>query len=280
MYLVTGITGHVGGAAARQLLRDGKQVRAFVREPDKSRAWAAQGVELVTGDLTDRAALERALRGVDGVFVLIPPQNTAADPIGRSREIIAAYAPVVANAKNVVALSSHGADQPSGTGFIVVTHDLEAALTGAPATMIRAGSFFENYSYAVGAAQATGAFDTFLSPVDKQFPFIASEDIGKEVAKWLQQPPAHRIIELGTMYTPNEVAQALTKAAGRPVVARAIPREQWDAVLAAQNMPPHAAKLFAEMADAINSGKIHLGHAGATRVDGTLTLEQYFASLA
>ncbi|HEY0251945.1 MAG TPA: NmrA family NAD(P)-binding protein [Kofleriaceae bacterium] len=277
MYLVTGITGHVGGAAARQLLRDGKQVRALVRDPDKAKAWAEQGVELVAGDLTDRAALERAVAGIEGVFVLVPPQNTAPDPIGRSREIIAAYAPVVSTVPNIVVLSSHGADQPSGTGFIIVTHYLEQALPNA--TMIRAGSFFENYSYAVGAAKATGVFDTFLAPLDKQFPFIASEDIGKEVAKWLQQPPAHRVIELGTMTTPNQVAEALAKAIGKPVTARVTPRESWEAVLGAQHLPPHAVKLFCEMEDAINEGRIHLGHAGAIRVEGSLTLEQYFKTL-
>ncbi|MFT3699492.1 MAG: NmrA family NAD(P)-binding protein [Kofleriaceae bacterium] len=279
MYLLTGITGHVGGAAARQLLREGKKVRALVRDPDKAKAWAEQGVELVAGDLSDRGSVERALDGVDGVYVLIPPQNREPDPIGRSREIIAAFAPVVAKAKNVVMLSSHGADQPSGTGFILVTHILEEALASAPLTAIRAGSFMENYGYAVGAAKATGAWDTMLAPLDKKFPFIASVDIGNEVAKWLQQPPARRIVELGTFYTPHEVAAALGKAIGRDVVARAVPRDRWQTVLAAQHMPQRAIDLYCEMEDAINSGKITFGKPGGQHVDGTVTLEQFFKSL-
>ena len=51
MYLVMGITGKVGGATARHLLKQGKQVRALVRNREKAAKWADQGVELVDGRL-------------------------------------------------------------------------------------------------------------------------------------------------------------------------------------------------------------------------------------
>ena len=37
MFLVTGITGHVGGGTARGLLANGKQVRAIVRDQKRQR---------------------------------------------------------------------------------------------------------------------------------------------------------------------------------------------------------------------------------------------------
>ena len=40
MYLVMGITGKVGGATARHLLKQGKQVRALVRNREKAAKWA------------------------------------------------------------------------------------------------------------------------------------------------------------------------------------------------------------------------------------------------
>ena len=46
MHLVMGITGKVGGATARHLLKQGKQVRALVRNREKVAKWAGQGVEL------------------------------------------------------------------------------------------------------------------------------------------------------------------------------------------------------------------------------------------
>jgi hypothetical protein len=68
--LVTGATGHHGGAVARHLLRNGFSVRALTRSPDKPAAGALrdQGSEVVEGDLDDRASLEKALQGAYGVF--------------------------------------------------------------------------------------------------------------------------------------------------------------------------------------------------------------------
>ena len=72
MFLVMGITGKVGGATARHLLAQGKMVRALVRDRAKAASWTEQGVELVDGDWNDAAAIERALKGVDGAFVMLP----------------------------------------------------------------------------------------------------------------------------------------------------------------------------------------------------------------
>ena len=44
MYFVSGITGKVGGATARYLLEQGKQVRGLVRDPQKAADWVAKGV--------------------------------------------------------------------------------------------------------------------------------------------------------------------------------------------------------------------------------------------
>ncbi len=62
MFLVTGITGNVGGSTARHLLAAGKQVRALVRNPEKAAAWKDQGVELVEGEWQDTAVLTEALQ--------------------------------------------------------------------------------------------------------------------------------------------------------------------------------------------------------------------------
>ena len=75
MFLVLGITGKVGGATAKHLLAHGKEVRALVRNREKALIWANQGVELVDGDWNDAAAIVQALKGVEGVFVMLPPSG-------------------------------------------------------------------------------------------------------------------------------------------------------------------------------------------------------------
>jgi uncharacterized protein YbjT (DUF2867 family) len=73
--LVTGATGHQGGAVARELLARGNRVRAMTRKPDSDAAQALAGLdaELVKGDLDDAEALKRAIQGAWGVFAV---QNT------------------------------------------------------------------------------------------------------------------------------------------------------------------------------------------------------------
>src|SRR5438093_13541054 len=67
--LVTGATGQQGGASTRHLQAKGWSVRALSRDPHKSaaRMLADAGVEVVQGDLNDRASLDRVLKGVYGV---------------------------------------------------------------------------------------------------------------------------------------------------------------------------------------------------------------------
>lgn len=74
--LITGATGHQGGATARALAGKGFALRAMTRNPesDKAKALAsATGAQLVRGDLNDAASVKEALKGAWGVFAV---QNT------------------------------------------------------------------------------------------------------------------------------------------------------------------------------------------------------------
>jgi dihydroflavonol-4-reductase len=66
--LVTGASGFVGSAVARALVARGDDVRAAVRAGSSRAALAGLDVEFAVAPLGDRAALRRALRGVDRVF--------------------------------------------------------------------------------------------------------------------------------------------------------------------------------------------------------------------
>jgi nucleoside-diphosphate-sugar epimerase len=66
--LVTGATGFTGGHLARALAARGHMVRALVRDPSRARDLEAAGVQLVTGDIRDRTALDAAAAGVETVY--------------------------------------------------------------------------------------------------------------------------------------------------------------------------------------------------------------------
>src|SRR6266540_1288355 len=69
--LVTGGTGFVGSHTARALAAAGHQVRLLVREPGKLAVIfgpaLARRFEAATGDMTDAAAVARALEGQEAV---------------------------------------------------------------------------------------------------------------------------------------------------------------------------------------------------------------------
>src|ERR1700688_901815 len=81
--LITGVTGHQGGAVARALQGTGFHLRGLTRTPDSepAAALAQRGIELVKGDLDDESTLRRALAGAWGVFGV---QN--AGEVGAERE--------------------------------------------------------------------------------------------------------------------------------------------------------------------------------------------------
>ncbi|GGS47914.1 SDR family oxidoreductase [Streptomyces griseoviridis] len=70
--LVTGATGYIGGRLVPELLAAGFRVRCLARTPGKLRdvPWAREA-EVVRGDVTDRASLAAALRGVDVAYYLV-----------------------------------------------------------------------------------------------------------------------------------------------------------------------------------------------------------------
>jgi nucleoside-diphosphate-sugar epimerase len=67
--LITGGTGFVGGWLAERLQTESSvQVVALARHPEKGRWLADQGVEIISGDVTDPGSLENAVAGCDIVF--------------------------------------------------------------------------------------------------------------------------------------------------------------------------------------------------------------------
>src|SRR5437764_102342 len=65
---VTGATGFIGSNLVRELTARGHQVKALVRRGADLRALQGAHYEPVEGDVSDRAALEKAMRGCDWCF--------------------------------------------------------------------------------------------------------------------------------------------------------------------------------------------------------------------
>jgi len=71
MILVTGATGFVGSHLIKRLRKDNVAVRALVRNPAKAKVLADLGVELASGDISDPASLDAAMKGIERVIHLV-----------------------------------------------------------------------------------------------------------------------------------------------------------------------------------------------------------------
>jgi nucleoside-diphosphate-sugar epimerase len=68
--LVTGATGFIGQALARRLLATGERVRVLARRPDRVTETGLDVQEVYEGDITDAAAVDRAVAGVGTVYAV------------------------------------------------------------------------------------------------------------------------------------------------------------------------------------------------------------------
>ena len=283
MLLITGITGNVGGATARHLLAQGKTVRALVRNRQKAVNWADQGVELVDGDWNDAAAIERALEGVDGAFVMLPTVWAPSPDFKEAKGVIANYVEALTKAPppRVVALSSMGANRTSGLGMITALSLLEQGFRNltAPIAFLRAGGFFENFLYGLRVAQG-GTLPVFYDPTNRKSTMVATNDIGAEVATLLTGPAwlGLRVIELGSMVSADDVAAQLGEVLNLDVKAFAVPRAGWPAAFEQFGIPKGQTGPAEAMFEAVNAGWMDLGVEGAEHVVGTTSPRDVFAA--
>ena len=110
---------------------------------------------------------------------------------------------------------------------------------------------------------------------------VATADIGAVAARTLAQHwSGRRVIEIEgpRRYSQNDIAVLLGKALGREVRAKAVPREQWQALFQSQGTAWPAPRM--EMLDGFNSGWIDFEPGKHEHVTGTTPYETVLAQLA
>ena len=282
MFAITGITGQVGGEVARNLLAAHRAVRGVARDVSKCKVWAERGCELARADINNVADLTAAFTGVDGAFILVPPNFDPSPDFGEARAVAATLsaAIVAARPQKVVYLSTIGA-QATRANLLTQHTIIEQALRKLPVaiTFLRPGWFMENSSWDVGPAK-NGAIQSFLQPLDKPVPMVATADIGRVAAELLQESwDGHRIVELEGPHrvTPNEIAATFAGLLGHPVRVDAVPRDTWKALFQSQGMKNPEPRI--QMLDGFNEGWIEFegGETGSQK--GKVTLETVLKTL-
>jgi uncharacterized protein YbjT (DUF2867 family) len=282
MFIVTGITGNVGGEVARRLLAAHLPVRALVRDARKAENWAACGCELRVADINDAASLTDAFKGADGVFILVPPSFDPSPDFREARATAAALSSSLeaTRPKRVVYLSTIGA-QASRSNLLTQHTIIEQELRklSVPITFLRPAWYMENSSWDVPSAK-NGAIPSFLQPLDKPVPMIATSDVGSVAAELLQENSAgHRIVELESQHrvSPNEIAETFATILGRSVRAEAVPRDTWESLFKSQGMKNPTPRI--QMLDGFNEGWIEFEQGKAGSRKGNVSLKSVLQKL-
>jgi len=225
--LITGATGHQGGAVARVLAGKGFDIRALTRKPgsEAAQAVARTGAQIVPGDLNDAASLKKALAGAWGVFAV---QNTWEAGVEGEEEQGKRLATLAreAGVQHFVYTSVGSADRTTGIPHFENKFRIEGtvrSLKFPSHVILRPVFFMENLTSAwflngdtLAAAMAPA---TVLQ-------MIAVEDIGKFGARAFTDAAklAGREIDIaGDAVTMPQAAAALSKGLGRTITFVSIP---------------------------------------------------------
>jgi NAD(P)H dehydrogenase (quinone) len=283
-FAVTGITGQVGGVVARELLAAGQAVRAVVRSAEKGEVWAAQGCQIALAEMNNAKALQAAFAGADGVFILLPPNFAPTKGFPEANAIVAELYQALAASQpgQIVCLSTIGAQarQPNLLNQLGIMEQVLGRLP-LPIAFLRAAWFMENAAWDVEPAMKRGVIQSFLQPLDKLFPMVATADIGRLAAGLLQTEwGGRKVVELEgpRRVAPNDIAAAFSKVLGRAVKVEAIPRGKWEALFKAQGTADPTPRI--QMLNGFNEGWIEFEGGEAASVKGTVPLETVLSELA
>jgi uncharacterized protein YbjT (DUF2867 family) len=252
--LVTGATGNVGGHVVRALTGRGVPVRAFVRDAGRAARVLGPDVELAEGDFADRRSLDRALEGVDRMFLAcgnIPGQVEL--------ECAAIDAAADAGTGRVVKLSGPDATADSPLIFERWHGAIEQHLAASelPRVLLRPRTYMTNLlAYALGVAQ-TGML--FAPAGAARISFVDPRDVAEVAAETLTGA-GHE----GRTYTltgPEAVtferlASEITAAIGRPVTYINVSDDDARRAMVSDGLPPMIADAIVAIFAAQRAGSM------------------------
>lgn len=277
MFVITGVTGQVGGQIARALLTESVSVRAVLRDAAKASTWTNLGCETALAAMDDAAALADAFDGAEAVFVLLPPVFDPTPGYAETRANVAALVTALQQVRprRVVALSTIGA-QSTQDSLLTQLQIMERAFEALPmpVAFLRAAWFMENTAWDIDGARSLGVVSSFLQPLDKRVPMVATADVSATAAQMLREVwEGHRVVELEGPHriTPRELAAALGRVLGREVVAQPVPRAMWDALFRSQGMANPEPRI--RMLDGFNDGWIEFEAGSDASLKGSTEIE-------
>lgn len=211
--LVTGASGNVGSFIVKELLAMGEKVVAATTNIERINKLFHNQVEPVLFDFTDRNTFDKALEGVDRVFLMRPPH------LGKPEDLYPfIHAMKAHNIKLVSFLSLMGVEKNT----IPPHHKIEKYIEklGIPYAHVRPGFFMQNLS-GIHSVEIREKNEIFVPAGKSKTSFIDASDIGLATAILLHEPEKYKNTA-HTITGPEaldyfQVADTLSKVLGRKI---------------------------------------------------------------
>ncbi|MFE0682866.1 NmrA family NAD(P)-binding protein [Streptomyces sp. NPDC058961] len=243
MIIVTGATGQLGRQIVERLLTrlPADRVGVSVRDPQRARTLADQGVRVRQGSFTDPAGLAHAFEGATQVLI-VSVDKMGDECVQQHRTAIEAA--VAAGARRILYTSQMGSSAASHfqacRDHAATEEELRAC--GVPFTALRNGFYATSAAHFLGHAAESGEL---ALPADGPVAWTAHADLAEATAAILADedrfdgptPP----LTAGQALTFDDIAAITTEITGRPVTRTTSPGEQFRAQLTSQGVPAETA---------------------------------------
>ena len=252
MILVTGASGTVGKAVLKEVARSGAKHKAMYRSPGEA-AKAPAGTTAVIADFAKKDTLAAALRDAESVYLVCSP---IPDLVQLESNMIDAS--VAAGIRHIVLNSALGAGDYAKS-FPSWHRKVEDKLKGTRIsfTILRPNSFHQNVlTYFAPSVRAQSAF--YSSMGNARVSLLDVRDIAVVAAKALSGGEySGKTYELNgpEALTYAELAEKISKHAGRPVQYVDIPAEAQRKVMLDQGMPVWQVDALLDLQGYYSSGK-------------------------
>ncbi|WP_432170192.1 NmrA family NAD(P)-binding protein [Streptomyces sp. 1222.5] len=287
--LITG-AGGVGRTVLEGLRARDVPVRVMVRrDDDRAARMRALGAEVVLGDLTRPETVSAALEGARSMYFAMPvsPDHLLA------ATVVASVAREYGKLDALLDMSQMTVSQMTATSTAESRqqrlHWLAEQVfdwSGLPVVHVRPTSFLDNPLFTTLPAQTIRARGTIELPfgAGRTSP-VAVDDVARVIATVLRDPAPHvgRVYELTGPRTVDmtEMAEAFSKALGRPVSYVDVPLEQWRTeVLSTIGLPPHIEEHIVTMCRLHQQNRYDRASDDVERLTGTpaQTIEEFVAA--
>ena len=166
-----------------------QRVRAVVRDANKGSVLDDLGCEVAIAEMEDAEALTRAFMGVT-VSSSCPRRSSIRHPGsgGQGRHLRGASRARY-DSSGQGGLCRRSASGRAASNLLSQLSLMEEALSTLPlpVTFLRPAWFMENLSWDVAQARNEGVISSFLQPLDKAMPMVATADVGRVAAELLLQ---------------------------------------------------------------------------------------------